>query len=119
MSSRRIVVEQEAGGGRWFAYFANIPRVLFKGSSLALALLRLTDDIRDLGNYRFEIVTGSEEEGRIEMDLVPIVSVVCPECRGSKVYVGLISVEPCLACGGTGTSGESPEKASIAPVDPF
>jgi hypothetical protein len=25
---------------------------------------------------------------------------VCPECNGSRVYVGLCVVEPCRACGG-------------------
>lgn len=27
---------------------------------------------------------------------------ICPDCKGTKVYVGLNRVEPCRPCGGTG-----------------
>lgn len=96
MHRRRLIVEQNGSSRLWWAWFTSHPSELFVGRSWRHALTRLTGAGADERKFHFEKVAGSEGEGRIEMNLIPVDAAEGPEDDATEVYVGMGSrkVEP-------------------------
>lgn len=103
MPHRRIIVARLPVVGHWSAYFQDTPGKSFAGPTADIALGRLAESLSAFGTFRMEQVGGSEQSGLLEVDLIPLAGLPCPDCRGTGEYVGLTTREKCRKCGGRGT----------------
>lgn len=92
-----MIVVAEQRGRDWSAWFEGHPEITFGGDSAATAAIRLIE-FRGLDPTQVRL-TGAPTMTQMEL-LIP--TDTCPVCKGTKMYVGLQSVEPCSRCGGIG-----------------
>ncbi len=86
----------------WVARFENAPDVQFVGHSAEAAFQGLLDQHQERlpENCGRVEINGDYHRGHLQFLLFPRHR--CTDCGGRGQYVGLIHVEPCQACRGSG-----------------
>ncbi|MCH7688242.1 MAG: hypothetical protein IH899_16430 [Planctomycetes bacterium] len=102
----RMIVERGSAGRDWSAWLESEPHQACGGTTITSAVRRwlsLNSD-RFPGPYALLL---DEQESTLDRRLMLLTAVTkCSECGGSGKYVGLVLVEECSTCQGTGLVSE-------------
>lgn len=97
------ILAQLLPNGCWSARFEQHTEIAFEDRVPTVAAMRLVRAVPGLAEESLRIVWLSRRGSRIDFAVSPAGQVQqCPECRGTGRYVGLLIVEDCTACGGSG-----------------
>ncbi len=93
-----LIVERNPGGDRG-CYIEGFRETSFGGPAAAIAVERALKGLGIAG----EALDGPAGPWTVTTRrLVFRVKATCPDCGGTGRYAGLVEVEPCGRCGGTG-----------------
>ena len=92
------IIAQKDETGNWAAWGTDHPEIGFGGDSAAIAVTRLLEAVGENVDSWAADYTASGQD-RIEFFRV---GGPCPDCNGSGRYVGLLAVEDCGLCRGSG-----------------
>jgi hypothetical protein len=102
----RMIVERGSGGRVWSAWLESEPQQACDGTTITSAVRRwlsLNSD-RFPGPYALLL---DKQKSKLDRRLMLLTAVMkCSECGGSGQYVGLVLVEECRKCEGTGLVSE-------------
>ena len=102
----RIIVERSSAGRDWSAWLENETQKACGGTSIASAVRRWCSLNRDRFPGPFAMLL-NEQESTLDRRVMLLTAVTqCSECGGSGQYVGLVHVEACRICEGTGLVSE-------------
>ena len=96
------VLAFRAPDGRWRAWLDAEPDVCVSDRTARAAAMQLVEGTPGLDPGSLEIVERSGGSGFVVFAVSRAESTPCPDCGGSGQYVGLVVVESCRSCGGTG-----------------
>lgn len=101
-TSEMLVCVERVRHDEWLARFEKDPNVRFVGNSAEAAFEGLLDQHRELlpENCGRVEINSDYHRGHLQFLLFP--RYLCRDCSGRGKYIGLIHVEPCQTCGGTG-----------------
>ena len=101
-----MIVERGSAGWDWLAWLECEPEQACDGTTIANAVRRWlsVNSDRFPGPYALLL---DEQESTLDRRVMLLTAVTnCSECGGSGQYVGLIQIEKCRTCDGTGLVSE-------------
>jgi hypothetical protein len=101
-SPLRLIVERGTGDTDWLACLESDTKSACGGASIIGAVRRWLDVHKDRFPGPYAAVMAKRESTLDRHVVLLTATTTCPSCNGSGQYVGLVHVEQCQTCAGSG-----------------